>query len=33
MLVLDEIIATNNLHFVDENVLLEHLSNKPDALK
>lgn len=33
LLVLDEIIATNNLHFVDENVLLDYLKGKPSNLE
>ena len=33
MLVLDEIIATNNLNFVDENILVDYLQGKPDNLE
>lgn len=33
LLVMDEIIATNNLGFVDENVLLDYLEGKPDHLE
>lgn len=33
LLVLDEIIATNNLNFVNENVLLDYLKGKPANLE
>lgn len=33
MLVMDEIIATNNLGFVEENVLLDYLNGKPSNLE